>query len=58
MFQNTNLPSKDKDLPREAKSKECATKSKGIEAPNVELKNTFGKNANKRIYSKILTMVS
>lgn len=53
LFQNANLPSKDKDLPHEVNSEECATKSKGIEAPGVELKNIFGRITNERGYGKI-----
>ena len=39
LFQNANLPSKDKDLPHEVNPEECAINSKGIEAPSEELKN-------------------
>lgn len=53
LFQNANLPSKDKDLPHEVNSEECAIKSKGIEAPSVKLKNISGKITNKTVYSKI-----
>lgn len=53
LFQNANLPLKNKDLPHEVNSEECAIKSKGIEAPSVELKNISGKITNKRIYGKI-----
>lgn len=53
LFQNANLPSKDKDLPHEVNSEECATKSKGIEVPSMELKNICGKITNKRVYGKI-----
>ena len=53
LFQNANLPSKDKDLPHEVNPEECAIKSKGIEAPSVELKNISGKITNKRAYGKI-----
>ena len=53
LFQNANIPSKDKDLPHEVNSEECAIKSKGIEAPSVELKNISGNITNKRVYGKI-----
>ena len=53
LFQNANLPSKDKDLPHEVNPEECAIKSKGIEAPSVELKNISGKITKTRAYGKI-----